>query len=133
MVPALDHPSHRSASYLRQLDGAASFVGHDPGCSTGAGLVGAVSRDRSCRLQKSAPLSSSEALFLVAQFRFKLFDQLGYECLKFRLAPSKCRFMTDRFVAHAQIGQHQLKCVDSGVAVQGFSLQARRGYDIATL
>ncbi|QNI54973.1 hypothetical protein SynBIOSE41_02473 [Synechococcus sp. BIOS-E4-1] len=41
--------------------------------------------------------------------------------------------MPDRLVAHAQIGQHQLKGVDSGVAVQGFSLQARRGYDIASL
>ena len=132
MVPALDHPSHWGACHLRQLVGAASLVDHDPGCSHGSGLVGAVSRDRPCRLQKSAALSSSEALFLIGQFRFQLFDQLGHQRLKFRLAPSKRRFMTNRFVAHAQIGQHQLKCVDSGVAVQGFSLQARRGYDIAS-
>jgi hypothetical protein len=39
--------------------------------------------------------------------------------------------VTDRLIAHAQIGQHQLKGVDSGVAVQCISLRARRGYDIA--
>jgi len=77
-------------------------------------------------------LSVSEAQFLFHQFGFQLFNQLGDQGLKFWLAASKGRLVPDRFVAHAQIGQHQLKGVDSGVAVQGFSLQARRGYDTAS-
>ena len=92
----------------------------------------AVPRDSAGCLPKSAALSFSEALFLFHQFGFKLFNQLGDQGLKFWLAASKGRLVSDRLIAHAQIGQHQLKGVDSGVAVQGFSLQARRGYDIAT-
>jgi len=78
-------------------------------------------------------LSGSETLFLITQFSLELLDQLGHQGLKFRLATSKCRLVPDRLVAHAQIGQHQLKGVDSGVAVQCFSLRARRGYDTAAL
>ena len=92
-----------------------------------------VYRDCTRCLSKSTALSGSETLFLLSQFRFELFDQLCHQSLKFRLTPSECRFVPDRLVAHAQIGQHQLKGVDSGVAVQGFSLRARRGYDTAAL
>ena len=132
MVSALDDHSHRSPRYFRQLVGAESTLGHHPDCSDHCGLVDAVSCDRSSRLQESAALSASETLFLFHQFGFELFNQLGDQSLKFWLAASKSRLMPDRFVAHAQIGQHQLKGVDSGVAVQGFSLQARRGYDTAS-
>ena len=88
--------------------------------------------DRACRLQKSAALSSSEPLFLLHQFSFQLLNQLGDKSLKLRLAATEGRLVPNRFVAHAQIGQHQLKGVDSGVAVQGFSLRAWRGYDTAS-
>ena len=132
MVSALDDPSHRSPGHLRQLVGLESPLGHHPDGSDRCGLVDVVSRDRSCRLQESTALSASETLFLFHQFGFELFNQLGDQSLKFWLAASKSRLMPDRFVAHAQIGQHQLKGVDSGVAVQGFSLQARRGYDTAS-
>ena len=97
-----------------------------------AGLVDALSGDRTRGIQKSTPLSRSKTLLLLNQFRFQLFDQLGHQSLEFGLATSKCGLVPDRLIAHAQIGQHQLKGIDSGVAVQGFSLQARRGYDIAT-
>ena len=132
MVSALDDPSHWSPCDLRQLVGFESPLGHHPDGSDRCGLVDVVSRDRSCRLQESTALSASETLFLFHQFGFELFNQLGDQSLKFWLAASKGRLMPDRFVAHAQIGQHQLKGVDSGVAVQGFSLQARRGYDTAS-
>ena len=132
MVSALDDPSHRSPRYLRQLVGLESPLGHYPDCSDRCGLVDVVSSDRSRRLQESVALSASETLFLFHQFRFELFNQLGDQSLKFWLAASKGSLVPDRFVAHAQIGQHQLKGVDSGVAVQGFSLQARRGYDTAS-
>ena len=132
MVSALDDPSHWSPCDLRQLVGFESPLGHHPDGSDRCGLVDVVSRDRSCRLQESTALSASETLFLFHQFGFELFNQLGDQSLKFGLAASKRRLVPDWFVAHAQIGQHQLKGVDSGVAVQGFSLQARRGYDTAS-
>ncbi len=126
-----DHP-HGSVRHLRQLVGAASFVGHHPSCSNYFDLVGVVSGNRPCCLQQSAALSASKTLFLFHQLSFELFNQLGDQCLKFWLTAAKGRLVPDRLVARAQIGQHQLKGVDSGVAVQGFSLQARRGYDIAS-
>ena len=65
------------------------------------------------------PMWCQPWLLLLDQLRFELFDQLGYQRLKLRLTPAECRFVPNRFIAHAQIGQHQLKGIDSGVAVQG--------------
>lgn len=132
MVSAVDDHPYRRSRHFRQLVGAASVVGHHPSCGHHSDLVDAVSGDRSCCLQQSVALSASESLFLFHQLSFELFNQFGHQGLKFRLAAAKGRLVPDRLVAHAQIGQHQLKGVDSGVAVQGFSLQARRGYDIAS-
>ena len=68
-------------------------------------------------------------MLLLQQFPFQLFNQLRDQRLELRLATSECGLMPDRFIARAQIGQHQLKSIDSGVAVQNVTSRARRGYD----
>ena len=129
-MSTLVDPADRFHRHALELATPAQALGHRATVGPGVDLVVGVSCAGSCRLQESAPLSGSKLLLLLDQLRFQLFDQLGHQCLEFRLAAPERRFVPDRFIAHAQIGQHQLKGIDSGVAVQGVTPLARRGYDI---
>ena len=129
-MSALVDPADRFHRHGLELAASAQALDHRATVGPGVDLVVGVPCAGSCRLQESAPLSGSKLLLLLDQLRFELFDQLGHQRLKFRLATSECSFMPNRLIAHAQIGQHQLKGIDSGVAVQGVTLLAWRGYDI---
>ena len=119
MVPALVDSADWADRHALKLAASAQTLDHRACVGHGIDLVVCVPCAGSCRLQESAPLSGSKLLLLLDQLRFELFDQLGYQRLKLRLTPAECRFVPNRFIAHAQIGQHQLKGIDSGVAVQG--------------
>ena len=118
-MSALVDPADRFHRHALELAASAQALDHRATVGPGVDLVVGVPCAGSCRLQESAPLSGSKLLLLLDQLRLQLFDQLGHQCLEFRLATPESRFMPDRFIAHAQIGQHQLKGIDSGVAVQG--------------
>ena len=84
------------------------------------GMVG------SSGLSRTAGFFPVELLF-THQFRFQLFNQRADQRLKFGLAASECRFVPNRLIAGAQIGQHQLKGVDPCVRIHpnGAVLQGR--------
>lgn len=130
VVSALVDPADRFDRHGFELDASASALDHRARFGPGVELVVCVPRVGTRRLQESAPLSGTEFLLLLDQLGFELLDQLSDQRLKFRLTTAECRFVPDWFVAHAQIGQHELEGIDSGVGVQGVTPQARRGYDI---